>query len=118
MPTEYFEITLEGTDIIKQLYQGDNQDLLRPWYSALSDIYGKKTSSYDGYMSNALTNSSNELKLRCYVLEDEAKTRDLKSEAGDWNNLLLSRIEEAIKTHIERLNIRFKKVLVQPISYQ
>lgn len=115
MPAYYFEISLEGNDIIKQLYQESDQDLLGPWYSALSDVYGQKTSSYDGYMSKALTNNSNELKLHCYVLEDEVKIRKLKSESSQMTNLLVSRVEMAIKTHIEKLNIRFKKVSVQPI---
>jgi hypothetical protein len=110
MPTYYFEITVEGQDIIKQLYKDDTQDLLEPWYSALSDVYGQKTTSYDGYMSKASANSSNELKLQCYVLEDAIKARNLKSP-------LVSHVEDAIKTHIDKLNIRFKTVLVKLISY-
>jgi len=109
MPTYYFEITLEGQDIIKQIYKDDARDLLEPWYSALSDVYGQKTSSYDGYMSKALVYSSNELTLQCYVLEDVIKARNL-------NSSLISSVEDAIKTHIEKLNIRFKKLLVKPIS--
>lgn len=109
MPTCYFEIKLEGLDIIKQIYKDDTQDLLAPWYSALSDVYGHKTSSYDGYMSKALAYNSNELILQCYVVEDVIKARNL-------NSSLLSCVEDAIKTHIEKLNIRFKKLLVKPIS--
>jgi hypothetical protein len=114
MPTEYFEITLEGQDVTKQLYNDDYQDLLRPWYSALSDIYGKKTNNYDGYMSKAVINNTNRIKLICYVLDDDVKTKGLKTSSVNWKNTLMSRVESAIKTHIERLNIRFEKVLVSP----
>jgi hypothetical protein len=110
MPTYYFEVVLEGKDIIKQIYKDGTQDLLEPWYSALSDVYGQKTTSYDGYMSKAFANNSDELKLECYVLEDSIKARNLKSP-------LVSLVEDSIKTHIEKLNIRFKTVLVKLISY-
>jgi hypothetical protein len=114
MPTEYFEITLEGQDVTKQLYNDDDQDLLRPWYSALSDIYGMKTNNYDGYMSKAFINNTNMIKLICYVLDDDVKTASLKNNSVDWKKMLVTHVESAIKTHIERLNIRFEKVLVIP----
>ena len=109
MPTYYFEITVEGQDLIKQLYKDDNQDLLGPWYSALSDVYGQKTSSYDGYMNNASVNNPNALRLQCYVLEDKIKANNL-------NSSLASRVEHAIKTHLEKLNICFMNVSVKYIS--
>lgn len=112
MPTYYFEISIEGQDIIKKLYKDDFKDLLGPWYSALSDVYGQKTSSYDGYMSKALINNNNGIHLICYVIDDDVKTNVLKTNSVNWKNTLILSVESAIKTHIERLNIPFEKLLI------
>jgi len=109
MPTEYFEIVVEGQDIIKQLYQDGEEDLLRPWYSALSNVYGINSNNYDGYMVDVIRNNTNQIKLICYVLENEIKTKHLKNTSLDWKTIL---VESAIKTHIEKLNVRFENIMI------
>jgi adenosine deaminase len=116
----YFEISIDcsGSDnIIKHIYKGDESDLLRPWYSALSNIYGLKTTNYDGYMHKATyDNSANKLNIVCYLLEDETKTQPLKVDCENWKHVQIQCIEKAVRDNIERLNININpKIVILPI---
>ena len=108
MRIEYYEITIEwspGQDIISKIYNGDESDLLKPWYSALSNVYGKKNNSYDGYIHKVLKQRDNCIKLICYLLDNHnEKIGDLN--LMEWESSQLNRLEEAIKNHIYRLPIQ------------
>jgi hypothetical protein len=103
---KYFEIILEwnGQDIIQQIYRGNYEDLIKPWCSLLSNIYGQQTNNYDGYVHKVFKNDK-AITLVCYLLEDETKIKSLKSGVIDWNLQQKNYIRDAIKMHIDRLNI-------------
>lgn len=115
MPTEYFEIDIvwDEESTVKELYNNEEKDLLKPWYMALSDIYGMKTNNFDGYVHRAFINGSNAIKLVCYLVDDHAKTSRLKTGVlGSWKAIQAERIEEAIKAHIQRLNTNVPSNLI------
>ena len=119
---DYFEISIDcsgSNNIIKNIYKGDESDLLQPWYSALSNIYGLRTANYDGYMHKASYDSNtNKLNLICYLCEDESKTRTLKVDCANWKYVQIQCIEKAIRANIERLNVNIiPKIVISPKMY-
>ena len=113
---DYFEISIDcsgSNNIIKNIYNGDESDLLRPWYSALSNIYGLKTTNYDGYMHKATYDDrENKLTIVCYLLEDESKTHPLKVDCENWKDVQIQCIEKAVRNNIERFNINVNPTIV------
>jgi adenosine deaminase len=112
---DYFEIIIESNNIIKDIYKGDESDLLRPWYSALSNIYDLKTTNYDGYIHTAKSDDINKLNLIIYLPENDTKTQALKAACENWKLVQIQCIEKAIQDNIERLNIGVNpKIIVLP----
>jgi len=104
---EYVDIVLEwpsSLDIVKQIYNDEYQDLLRPWYSALRNIYGEETNNYDGYVHKVIP-SGNKIRLVCYLLDDDNKVKHLQYASLDWKIERNHYIEAALRRHVKGLNI-------------
>jgi hypothetical protein len=110
MTVEYFEIILEWSPdqphVAKHLNLEPDMDPLQPWYTALSNIYGIQTNNYDGYVSKVIYDAQNptSVKVVFYVMEDEKKTQTLRAEVQNWNAAKFTRIEAAIRRHLDCLN--------------
>jgi len=72
------------------------------WFPLLSNIYGTKTKSFDGYVSDVI-HSDTELTIKCYLVEDNdnyEKLQPLKAQYSDWNGYQKISILDALKQHL------------------
>jgi hypothetical protein len=83
------------------------------WYNSLANIYGLKSSNFDGYVkkvevrdSSLFTEYTRTIDIYCYLVDDETKLKPLKTTyANEWMMMQKRYLEEAIRKHAESLSI-------------
>jgi hypothetical protein len=96
-----------------------NQPIPQPssdteWFPLLANIYGKKTKSFDGYVSSVVY-SDTELIIMCYLVEDtdnNEKLEPLKARYSDWNGYQQISILDALKEHLSILEYNVSSIAI------
>ena len=117
MTTVHYRYSLtfdaDTTDISVRSALGLDDDMLRPWYSTLKNVFGHDSTNYDGYFQSVeLSNQS--LKLHCYLVKDMYKFNSYALRQGpNWENDLRDHIGNLIferLTHIHP-NLRARSIV-------
>lgn len=103
----------DTTDISVRSALGLDDDMLRPWYSTLKNVFGLDSTNFDGYFHNVeLSNQS--LKIDCYLIKDMYKFNSYALRQGsNWENDLRNHIGNLIFERAMRLhpNLRVKAIV-------
>jgi len=103
-----FKITVDINEPIPQA-PSDTE-----WFPLLANIYGKKTKSFDGYVSSVVC-SDTELTIICYLVEDNdnnEKLEPLKARYSDWNGYQQISILDAVKQHLSILDYNVSTIAI------
>jgi hypothetical protein len=112
--TQYFTITIDlNNDII------DKSSLQEGWLNLLENIYGVKTSNYDGYVDKIFFEEKMSLlkiHIDCYIINNEKFYKLKENNPDNWeeiqNNLLTNVIKNYNKIkEYQILNIEINKKL-------
>jgi hypothetical protein len=82
------------------------------WFPLLANIYGTKSKSFDGYVSDVI-HSDTELIIKCYLVEDtdnNEKLEPLKARYNDWNGYQKISILDALKLHLSILKYKASSI--------
>lgn len=81
-------------------YEGEAADS-NHWLTTLEDVFGQRTSSFDGYISSVKVDKSlRTIDIRSYIIEDPAKIAPIKQTITDdgWLPFLVSKVSKAFET--------------------
>jgi len=84
------------------------------WFPLLANIYGTRTKSFDGYVSNVLY-SHTQIIINCYLVEDtdnNEKLEPLKARYSDWNGYQQISILDALKQHLSILEYNVSSIAI------
>ena len=84
------------------------------WFPLLASIYGKKTKSFDGYVSSVVY-SDTQLIIMCYLVEDTdnyEKLQPLKAQYSDWNGYQKISILDAVKVYLDILEYTVSSIAI------
>jgi len=69
------------------------------WITTLADVFGQRTSSFDGYISSVRADHSRRtIDIRSYIVEDPVKFSPIKNSLqGEWLPFLSSKVSKAFE---------------------
>jgi hypothetical protein len=95
----------------------DNNSILSPWYTALANVFGEITNSYDGYIHNVdlnIVDSIPYLNITCYiVIDNSSKVISYKNRYGSqWQNELETLVSQCVFNHARTLHQKITPVSI------
>jgi hypothetical protein len=83
------------------------------WYNLFADLYGMKTTCYDGYVRDITCIDEKTLELSCYLVDDPKKLADWKYSYGPrW----IAEQREAIRRTVLNHSVGIQTVTILEIS--
>ena len=85
------------------------------WYNLFADLYGMKTTCYDGYVRDVVLINEKTVELSCYLVDDRKKLEIWKELHGSlWARSQREAIERAVRNH--SLGIQSIKITTPSVS--